>query len=172
MKIKFLSTILIGFLSVGLQAQVNIAYMNPNSILGQLEEVIAIDQQIEALINQRDQEIKIKANTLQQAFSEYDATHSSLTNEEQKAIEAELLKQNQELESERESYLNEIRQKRAQLLQPVIDRMNVAIDKIAKQMDIDIVLNEDTSYGDAIIFYSSEDRLNITKLVLAELKSE
>ena len=50
--------------------------------------------------------------------------------------------------------------------------MNVAIDKIAKQMDIDIVLNEDTSYGDAIIFYSSEDRLNITKLVLAELKSE
>lgn len=172
MKIKFLSTILIGFLSVGLQAQVNIAYMNPNSILGQLEEVIAIDQQIEALINQRDQEIKIKANTLQQAFSEYDATRSSLTNEEQKAIEAELLKQNQELESERESYLNEIRQKRAQLLQPVIDRMNVAIDKIAKQMDIDIVLNEDTSYGDAIIFYSSEDRLNITKLVLAELKSE
>ena len=172
MKIKFLSTILIGFLFVGLQAQVNIAYMNPNSILGQLEEVIAIDQQIEALINQRDQEIKIKANTLQQAFSEYDATRSSLTNEEQKAIEAELLKQNQELESERESYLNEIRQKKAQLLQPVIDRMNVAIDKIAKQMDIDIVLNEDTSYGDAIIFYSSEDRLNITKLVLAELKSE
>ena len=172
MKIKFLSTILIGFLSVGLQAQFNIAYMNPNSILGQLEEVIAIDQQIEALINQRDQEIKIKANTLQQAFSEYDATRSSLTNEEHKAIEAELLKQNQELESERESYLNEIRQRRAQLLQPVIDRMNVAIDKIAKQMDIDIVLNEDTSYGDAIIFYSSEYRLNITKLVLAELKSE
>lgn len=50
--------------------------------------------------------------------------------------------------------------------------MDAAIQKIATQMDVDLVLNEGTSYGDAIVFYANEDRLNITGQVLAELKSE
>lgn len=172
MKQLLLSLFLVGLFSVGLQAQVKIAYMNPNAVLGQLDDVIAIDQQIEALINQRDQEIINKANALQQAFTDYDAIRLTLSPEEQQAKEAELLQQNQELENERDSYLNEIRQRRAQLLQPIIEQMDAAIQKIATQMDVDLVLNEGTSYGDAIVFYANEDRLNITGQVLAELKSE
>ena len=172
MKKLLLSIFVVGLFTIGLQAQVKIAYMNPNAVLAQLEEVIAIDQQIEALINQRDQEIINKANALQQAFTDYEAVRLTLSTEEQQAREAELLQQNQDLETERDSYLNEIRQRRAQLLQPIIEQMDAAIQKIATQMDVDLVLNEGTSYGDAIVFYADEDRLNITNQVLAELKSE
>ncbi len=172
MKKLFLSIFLVGLFTIGLKAQVKIAYMNPNAVLAQLEEVVAIDQQIEALINQRDQEIINKANALQQAFTDYEAIRLSLSPEEQQAREAELLQQNQDLETERDSYLNEIRQRRAQLLQPIIEQMDAAIQKIATQMGVDMVLNEGTSYGDAIVFYANEDRLNITNQVLAELKSE
>ncbi len=172
MKKLLLSIFLVSLFTIGLKAQVKIAYMNPNAVLAQLEEVVAIDQQIEALINQRDQEIINKANALQQAFTDYEAIRLSLSPEEQQAREAELLQQNQDLETERDSYLNEIRQRRAQLLQPIIEQMDAAIQKIATQMEVDMVLNEGTSYGDAIVFYANEDRLNITNQVLAELKSE
>ena len=80
------------------------------------------------------------------------------------------MQQNQDLETERDSYLNEIRQRRAQMMQPIIERMDAAIQKIATSMNIDLVLNEGTSYGDAIIFYANAERLNITNQVLEELK--
>lgn len=152
------------------QAQVKIAYMNPNEVLVQLEEVAAIDQQIQALIAQRDEEIIAKATQLQQAFTDYESERLALTPEQQQAKEQDLLQQNQDLETERDSYLNEIRQRRAQLMQPIIERMDAAIQKIATSMDIDLVLNEGTSYGDAIVFYANAERLNITNQVLEELK--
>lgn len=154
------------------QAQVKIAYMNPNEVLVQLEEVAAIDQQIQALIAQRDEEIIAKATQLQQAFTDYESERLALTQQQQQAKEQELLQQNQDLESERDSYLNEIRQRRAQLMQPIIERMDAAIQKIATSMSIDLILNEGTSYGDAIVFYANAERLNITNQVLEELKSE
>lgn len=152
------------------QAQVKIAYMNPNEVLVQLEEVAAIDQQIQALIAQRDEEIIGKATQLQQAFTDYESERLALTPEQQQAKEQDLLQQNQDLETERDSYLNEIRQRRAQLMQPIIERMDAAIQKIATSMEIDLVLNEGTSYGDAIVFYANAERLNITNQVLEELK--
>lgn len=172
MKKILLSVFIAVFMVIGLNAQVKIAYMNPNAVLAELEEVQAIDQQIEALILQRDNEIIAKATALQEAFTQYEAVRLTLTVEQQQEQEALLLQQNQELETERDSYLNEIRQRRATLLQPVIERMDVAIQKIATSMQIDLVLNEGTSYGDAIVFYANADRLNITNQVLAELKSE
>jgi len=172
MKKLLLSLIVVGLYSVAIQAQVKIAYMNPNAVLGQLEEVAVIDQQIDALITQRDQEIINKANALQQAFTDYEAVRVSLSPAEQQEREAVLLQQNQDLETERDTYLNEIRQRRAQLLQPLIERMDAAINKIATASGIDLVLNEGTSYGDAIVFYANEEKLNITQQVLDEIKSE
>ena len=172
MKKILLSLFVVGLLSVVGQAQVKIAYMNPNEVLANLEEVQTIDQQINALIDQRDQEIIAKAGALQQAFSDYEAIRLTLSTEEQQTREADLLQQNQDLETERDTYLNEIRQRRAQELQPIIEQMDAAIKKIATEMGVDLVLNEGTSYGDAIVFYANEERLNITNQVLAELKSE
>jgi outer membrane protein len=169
---KLILLTFVGLFSIGLQAQVKIAYMNPNAVLAQLEEVAAIDQQIEALIDQRDQEIIVKAGALQQAFTDYEAIRLTLSPEEQQQREEVLLQQNEDLEQERDSYLNEIRQRRAQLLQPIIEQMDAIIQKIATEMGVDLVLNEGTSYGDAIVFYANEDRLNITDQVLTELKSE
>ena len=172
MKKILLSICILSVISVGLHAQVKIAYMNPNAVLLKLDEVAAIEQQIEELVNQRDQEILAKAGQLQQAISDYDAIRLTLSPAEQQVKEEELLQKNQELEQERNSYLNEVRQRKTKLLAPVTKRMDIAIKKIATNMNIDIVLNEATSYGDAIVFYASEERLNITDMVIAELKSE
>ena len=83
-----------------------------------------------------------------------------------------LIARNDELEAERESYLNEIRQRRVTLLQPVNTKLENAIKAVADSLNIDLVLNEATSYGDTIISYSGFGSINISSLVLERITSK
>lgn len=151
-------------------AQVKIGYTNPARVLSQLPEVEEIDQQIQQLIQERDQELAEKATNLQQVFTEYENTMGSLSQQERSDREQELMEMNQQFEQDRETMMNEIRQKRSELMAPVIERMNTAMEEVAKEMNLDLVLNEGTSYGDSIIFYANSESLDITDKILEKLK--
>ncbi|HBQ61846.1 MAG TPA: hypothetical protein DD671_20145 [Balneolaceae bacterium] len=150
-------------------AQVNIGYTNPARILSQLPEVEEIDAEIQALIEQRDQELGERAAQLQQEFSNYEQSMTALSEQERSTREQELMEKNQQFEQQREVMMNEIRQKRAELMAPVIERMNVAMDEVAQEMGLDLILNEGTSYGDSIIFFAKSERLNVTDEIIEKL---
>tara|TARA_B100000575_G_C23142164_1_gene665063 strand:- start:2899 stop:3438 length:540 start_codon:yes stop_codon:yes gene_type:complete len=150
------------------QAQVKIGYMNPSMILAQLDEVAVVDQLIEQLIQERDSELMSKANQLQKDFIAYEEARSMLNEEARLIREEDLLARDQQLQEERENYLNEITQKRAQLLQPIIEKIDQIMAEVAQEKELDLILNETTSYGDAIVFFSSEE-LNITQEVLKRM---
>lgn len=172
MKKHFLVVLLTAFFSITAYAQVNIGYMNPAQVLSELEEVAAIEQQIETLIETRDQDLISKSTQLQQDLATYEEGKAVLSAQARSNKEQEFLDRNTQLEQERETYLNEIRQRRSQMMSPILQRMDTAIKSIAAEMNLDLVLNEVTSYGDAIIFYSNEEKLNITAQVIAKLKAE
>ncbi len=170
-KLPFYFFLIVSFIvSTEAFAQVKIGYMNPSVVLAQLEEVAFVDQQIEELVQTRDQELIAKANQLQADFVAYEEARSMLTEEARASREENLLARDQELQEERENYLNEITQKRAQLLQPIIEKMDRIMSEVAQERGLDLVLNEATSYGDAIIFFSA-DNLNITEDVLNRMQS-
>ncbi|HCD51618.1 MAG TPA: hypothetical protein DEQ34_04165 [Balneolaceae bacterium] len=157
-------------LSVPAFSQVKIGYMNPNEVLSQLEEVATVEQAINSLIEQRDQDLIAKSTQLQQDLAAYEEGKALLNEEARATKEQELLKRDQELQEERDTYLNEVRQKRSMMLQPIIMRMDSVMTDIAEEMNLDLILNQGTSYGDAIIFYAQDERLNITPIVIARLK--
>ena len=170
---KRLSLILLSlFISASAYAQVKIGYMNPAEVLTQLDEVATIEEQVQALVEQRDQELIARSTQLQQDFITYEEGKSVLSADARTTKEQELMDRNAQLEEDRETYLNEIRQRRAQLMEPVLAKMDAAISSIAQEMGLDLVLNEGTSYGDAIVFYANSESLNITAQVLARLKGE
>lgn len=170
---KHVVAVLIALLfTVSSQAQIKIGFMNPAEVLAQMEEVQIIDQEIQKLIETRDTELLDKSTQLQQDFATYEEGKTVLSAEARAQKEQEFLDRNAALEQDRETYLNEIRQKRAQMMAPIIEKMDVAIKSIAEEMGLDLVLNQMTSYGDAIVFFSSEERLNITSQVLAKLQAE
>tara|TARA_R110000868_G_scaffold410693_4_gene699779 strand:+ start:4916 stop:5434 length:519 start_codon:yes stop_codon:yes gene_type:complete len=172
MKKYFLVFSLVAVFSVTTFAQSKIGYMNPSQILFELEEVSAIEQQIESLVETRDQDLIAKSTKLQNDLATYEEGKAVLSAEARATKEQEFLNRNNVLEQERETYLNEIRQKRTQMMTPILQKMDNAIKAVASEMGLDLVLNEVTSYGDAIIFYSNEEKLNITPQVLAKLKAE
>jgi outer membrane protein len=154
--------------TTGLQAQVKIGYMNPSVVLAQLDEVAFVDQQIEQLVQDRDAELMAKANQLQQDFTAYEEARSMLNEEARVTREEDLLARDQQLQEERENYFNEITQKRALMLQPIIEKMDQIMAEVAEEKGLDLILNEASSYGDAIVFFSSEE-LNITQEVLSRM---
>lgn len=155
-------------LTIEAQAQIKIGYMNPSVVLSQLDEVAIVEQQIEQLVQQRDTELMSKANQLQQDFVAYEEARSMLNEEARIIREEDLLARDQQLQEERENYLNEITQKRALLLQPIIEKMDQVMAEVAQEKGLDLILNEATSFGDAIVFFSAEE-LNITQEVLSRM---
>lgn len=172
MKKYYTAVLLAALVSISANAQVKIGYMNPAQVLSQLDQVATIDQEIEKLVESRDADLIAKSTQLQQDLATYQEGMAVLSAEARAAKEQELLDRNTDLEQERETYLNEIRQKRLQMMAPILEEMDNAIKSVATKMGLDLVLNESTSYGDAIVFYSSEERLNITQQVIDLLKSE
>lgn len=151
-------------------AQVKIGYTNPARILSELPGVEEVDQQIEALITEKDQELAQKATDLQQIFSDYETGMGNLSEDERSSREEELMQLNQQFETDRENMMNEIRERRNELMAPIIEKMNDAMEEVAEEMGLDLILNEGTSYGDAIIFYASGEELNITNKIIEKIK--
>lgn len=172
MKKHLLLVFFTALFSISTFAQVKIGYMNPAQALSEVEQVAIIEKQIQALAETRDQELIAKSTQLQQDLATYEEGKAILSADAKAKKEQEFLDRNSELEQERETFLNEIRQKRSQMMTPIIEKMDLAIKTIATEMGLDLVLNEMTSYGDAIIFYANEEKLNITQQVIAKLKAE
>jgi len=152
-------------------AQVKIGYTNPSRILSQLPEVEEVDAEIQILIEESDQELAERATSLQQIFSDYESTMQTLSEQERSTREQELLEMNQEFEQDREAMMNQVRQRRAQLMAPIIERMNQAMEEVATEMGFDMILNEGTSYGDAIIFFAKDEGFNVTDEILEKLNN-
>ena len=152
-------------------AQVKIGYTSPARILSQLPEVEEIDQQIETMITESDEQLAEKATELQGLFSDYESNMGNLSEQERVTREEELLQLNQQFEQDREAMMNRIRQRRSELMAPVIERMNAAMEEVAQELDLDLILNEGTSTGDAIVFFANSEQLDITNRILEKLNN-
>lgn len=170
-KSLFILLLIAGFVSLQqANAQVRIGYTNPARVLNELPEVDTVDQQIQELIAEKDNQLATKAGELQQILSQYEENKASLSEQERQSREEELIEMNRQFEAERESYLKEVRDRRNQLMRPIIEKMNRAMEEVAGEMNLDLVLNEGTSYGDAIIFYAESEGLDITSKIIAKIK--
>lgn len=151
-------------------AQLKIGYANPAQVLSALPEVEEVDRQIQTLIEESDEELAAKANELQNIFTDYESNMSNLSEQERTAREEELMEMNQQFEQDRESMMNRIRQRRSELMTPIIEKMNTAMEEIAKEMELDLILNESTSTGDAIVFFANSEQLNITNQIIERIQ--
>jgi outer membrane protein len=151
-------------------AQIKIGYANPARVLSSLPEVEEVDQQIQALIEQSDEELAAKATELQSVFTNYESNMNNLSEQERVTREEELMEMNQQFEQDRESMMNNIRQRRSELMTPIIEKMNNAMEEIAAEMELDLILNEGTSTGDAIVFFANSEELDITDRIIERIQ--
>lgn len=170
---KFFSTFIVLLFCVSLTAvaQVKIGYMSIQDVLSELPERQQIEQQLNNLISEKQQELEQRAANFQNAVAQYQEDQASLSEQQRQAREEKLADMEDSLSEYQQSIQAEIQQRRAELLQPIYNRIDEAIADIAEDMDLDFVLNASTNMGDNIIYFSSQQQLDITSKVADQLKN-
>ncbi|MDZ7715920.1 MAG: OmpH family outer membrane protein [Balneolaceae bacterium] len=169
---KFLSvlTVLLFFVTMISMAQIKVGYLNLQQVLNELPATDSAATELNNFVSQKQQEFQQRATEVLEAETEFENNKASLSQEQQAQREEEINKMNQELTNFQSQIQTQIQQRQQQLLAPIYDRIDEATSTVAENNGLDFVLNERTTRGDNIVYFSSDQKQNITEQVLQQLQ--
>ncbi|MCD8540838.1 MAG: OmpH family outer membrane protein [Leadbetterella sp.] len=171
MKIKLVVTALalLGSLSMNAQTSVKIGWTNVDFILQSLPDFKDLQTklgtetaQYEKLYNEKLAE----GQKLQEDYQKNAATMSEVIRKDKEKV---LQNKYQELNELQQNAETAIQAKRQELLMPVMDKIQKAIDDVAKENGYTYVLNSDAGLGTTMVLLVAPENDNITNLVLKKL---
>lgn len=153
-------------------SELNIGYVNPQSILANMPEMRAVQQRLQNFTARKQQELSTLEQDFQTQVAEYQQKVGVISADAQQQEEARLGQLQQELLQAQEVAEQELAQRRDELVGPLLEQIGAAIEAVAQKQGLSYVLNTTTSSGDMIILYASEDfraKFDITQSVMEEL---
>lgn len=158
--------------STGAFAQLDIGIVNTNEVLSNLPERQQIQQQLNSFVQQKQQELEQASTEFQNAVAQYQQNQSDMTQQQREQREKELSQMEQNLTQQQQSIQQEVAQKRQELLGPIFNRIDQAIQSVAEANNLDYVLNETTGTGESIVAYTDDATTNITQQVIDQVNSQ
>ena len=165
---KILFTFLLMSCFAGFATAQRYAYLDSKLILEKMPQYTTVQKTIETTADQWQKEIDGKQELLNKAYDNYDEQEVLMSSATRKKAEDDLFNKEKELRDLQKKYFGfegELFKKRQQLMQPLQEKLMVALNKVIQQNNYDLVL--DKSEGKTIIF--ANPKLDITKEVLAVL---
>ena len=151
--------------ALSVQAQ-KYAHVNSGNLLEMLPEVKDADAQLvklqEKLLAERDQKVTAFQTQYQKAIQAVNS--GDLSPKEQQEQEAVLRKEQEEISKFEQNIQNQVVKKRQELLGPILEKVDEAIQAVAKEKGYTMVF--DTAQGGLLFASEAED---ITPLVKAKL---
>ncbi|MGD8428630.1 MAG: OmpH family outer membrane protein [Balneolaceae bacterium] len=169
---KILSTFIL-FLFVGsftAYGQLKIGYMNTQEVMNQLPQRNEVQQKLNDFIQQKRGDLQQRTTAFQDSVAAFQKNKASMSDAQVQQVQNKLTQMESSLRQFQQDIQQQVQQRRATLLQPLYNQMNQAISDVAKARDLDFVLNEATSTGENVIYYSASQKLNITDDVLQKIK--
>jgi len=162
------STLVLAVTSLA-SAQLKIGYMNPQEVLSEMPERDSVEQSLNQFISQKRAELQAKTANFQEQLTDYQNNQASLSESQQAEEEQRLTELDQEVQELQQSIQVQVQQKRAELLQPLLARVDRAIASVSEEMGLDFVINESTSTNNQVVFFASSTAPNITQRVIDKL---
>ncbi|MEX0927762.1 MAG: OmpH family outer membrane protein [Balneolales bacterium] len=156
-------------LSAAAYSQPKIGYLNPQDVLDELPRKAEIEGELNQFLDEKEAEFEEIAMEFQNDMAQFQQNQENMSEDEARREEEQLQARNQELQQYQQQIAQELQQRQTQLLQPLLSEINVAIENVAKEMELDYVLNEATGEGEMILIFVSSDgknNLDITQQVL------
>jgi outer membrane protein len=163
MKIGTLAIALFAFAFTA-QAQQQFGYVDAQAILGELPSVKQAEANLEALQAQLEKKLQASIETFQkdvQAFQQK-VERGELTRIDQEKQQATLEARQQELAKEEQGMVQQIQDKRSELLEPIYDGLNSAIAEVAKEMGFTFIFDKQ------VLLYSDESQ-DVSEAVKAKI---
>ncbi len=164
--------ILVGILFVGLSANaqegiLKIGYTNTDYILSLMPATKTIQKELADYNDLLAKQLKAKEQTFQQKLQEYEQTAASMTDLIKKDKERELQSLDSSLRKFQQEAQTSFAQKQKDLLNPVLEKIRLAIQNVAKENNYTHILNSSSSGLDVLLF--AKEEYDVSNLVLAKL---
>lgn len=144
--------------------------MNTQEVLSQMPERSAVEKKLNSFIETKRQEYQQQTMAFQDSVAAFQQNQDDMPEQQVQQEQQKLAKMEESLMQQQQNIQTQIEQRRSKLLQPLYNRMDDAIATVAEERDLDFVLNEATSSGENLIYYSANQTLDITEEVLQYVK--
>ncbi|HKK46935.1 MAG TPA: OmpH family outer membrane protein [Balneolaceae bacterium] len=162
----------VGLSTANAQQDLKIGYVDPQAVMNKMPAMKAVQQKLQNYIDKKRQEFSQKQADFQKQVSEYQQKEAVISDEAKKKEQERLGQLNSQLQQYQSKTQQEIQQKQQELISPLLDQIDSAVNTVAKRMNLTYVFNQNTSNGDVIILYASDEaqqKYNITQQVMDEL---
>ncbi len=142
--------------SAGAQSM-KVGFMNPDEILEQLPEKDDVERELDAFLDEKEQEFQEEAIEYQNLLGEYQERAENMSQSQNQQYQQRLQQKEQQLQQLQQQMEQQFEQRRQELIQPLLERMNTHIQALAEEKNLDYVINEATGMGDMIVLHASSE---------------
>jgi outer membrane protein len=143
-----------------------IGYANQEAILANMPEMSEVQQQLRQEARQQQQEIQKERKELQRKIQQYQQQQSLLSDSAKAQRQRELRRQQQQLQQSSQKRQQQLRQRERELMQPLLEDLQSAIETVAARQDLDMVMRSQALLD---VDENSERVVNISPAVAQEL---
>jgi len=165
-KSKYFGALLVMLFAVASLSAQKFGYVNSQQLLQESPEVKAADTQMETYQKSLMTKGETMVKELEADYNKYmqEASGKTLSPVQMQQREADLTAQQQAIQKYEQEVQEKIYIKREQLLKPIIDKINTAIEAVGKEGGYTMIF--DTSTGALLHATESEDVINLVKAKL------
>jgi len=150
--------------TTGFISQAQVAHINSEELVAAMPETKAMQDQMKNLGQNYDTEYKAQAQALQAKLQKYQSEATTKSNEENEKRQAEVAEIQQKLQLYLRSAQEELQKKEFELLKPIIEKAQKAIQDVAKEKGIKYVL--DSAPGKGLIVFEGDNLMSAVKAKL------
>ena len=144
-----------------------IGYCNVDYILAYLPDTKEAESSLKTYQAQLDNQYQAKLKDFQTKYQAYEKGQATMPASIKADKEKELQDLNARIESFSRNAEADLQKKQVELMQPIFDKINNAIENVAKENGYEYILNANSS-GVSIVLYAPEQN-NVSNLVLKKL---
>lgn len=161
-KISVLFAAMLLTFGVGFANAQKIASMDYETVLSAMPETKKLTADLEAFSKTKGDELNKQGTAFQAELDAYQKSAATLTEAQRKAKEDELTKKQQSLQQLQLTAQNDLAQKREAALKPIIDKINAAVEKVAKANNFEFIVD-----ASALIYKAGADATPLVKKELS-----
>lgn len=166
-KVLFLGVSLF-VLSGAANAQMKIAYVNSAEIVESMPESAKVKSNLEAYYNELQSQLQTMLTEYSNKVQDYEANQATLSNLVKQSKEKEIVDMENRIQQFRANAEEEMVKKQEELLKPVLDKVQNAINAVGKEKGYTYII--DNAAG--TIIYMGADAIDASKDVKAKLAAK
>lgn len=146
-----------------------IGYTDYELIIVQMPEYRQLQQQLQQQAQTDQEELAAMEQNIQAKFAEYQEQSGVLSPEARQTREQEIVQLQTELQQDQQRRLQALDRRQNELLQPLLEQLQNAINAVATRRGLELVLSSRVSTEPVILYAGERFTTDITAEVMSEL---